>query len=495
MGSPDSPDLERMAPTLPVVGDVVAGKYRVERIIARGGMGVVYAAHHMFLDQRVALKVMLVGQDAPNVEVIERFVREAQAAARLQSEHVVRVMDVGALDHGAPFLVLEYLQGCDLEELLRLNGPLDTRDLADYILQATAALAQAHAADIIHRDIKPANIFLAVRADGTNVIKVVDFGISKQPSNRARWRKLTGEASLGTPAYMSPEQLRSSQGVDPRADVWSLGVLMYELLTGRIPFDGEGPGAVFAAILEKDPDPIRMHRPDVSVELEAVVFRCLQRKKEDRFADVGELARQLVVHGSGRWDSLIEGIDQALARSSRSDAIESGALEAAASAIAMKSLPPPGALKESGSITISFEEPRRVPTIKDDPTLKDPVAGLPGRVSGGAGPWPRRARVGIGAAALAILAAVALREVRGAQARRAAPAVVAAEARAPVPASAASDVEGNAAAPSPSGEGSPEPSPMAPSTSTASGPAPEAAGAVGKRPRPPKRPSFLRSRE
>src|ERR1019366_3698447 len=164
MGSPDNPDSENLLR----VDDVVAGKYRIERVLARGGMGVVYAAHHLLLDQRVALKVMSVGEDAPSVVIIERFLREAQAAARLHSEHVVRIIDCRAPDQGAPFLALEYLQGCDLEELLRLNGPLDPQDVADYILQALAALAHAHAADIVHRDIKPANIFLAVRPDGSN---------------------------------------------------------------------------------------------------------------------------------------------------------------------------------------------------------------------------------------------------------------------------------------------------------------------------------------
>jgi eukaryotic-like serine/threonine-protein kinase len=498
MGSPNTPEAER---ALLKVGDIVASKYRIERIVARGGMGIVYAAHHLLLDQRVALKVMLVGQDALKVEVIDRFVREAQAAARLHSEHVVRVMDVGALDNGAPFLVLEYLQGCDLEELLRLNGTLDPKELVDYILQALAALAQAHAADIIHRDIKPANIFLAVRPDGSNVIKVVDFGISKQPTSGARWRKLTGEASLGTPAYMSPEQLRSSQGVDARADIWSLGVVMYELLTGRIPFDGEGPGAAFAAILENDPDPIRAYRPDVSEELEEIIFRCLRRDREDRFADVGELARQLAVHGSGRLTSILVGIEETLTRSSRAGEAEGTPLEAAASAIALKSFPPPAnGRMPSGSITISFEEPSREPasreaTRKDDPTLKDPVPRV-----GPAGPpedakrSQARAWLWIGAGAVAVLAIIVLREVRGAQGAHGAASVVAAP---PPPVSSAlpSEEDQDSATAAPAAEDVPS-SPAADPGARSPVPA-QSAGERGPRVRrrPPPRPPFLRSRE
>ncbi len=333
-------DARHTDPGLPRIGEVVAGKYRVEKIVGQGGMGVVYAAHHVQLDKRVALKVLILGTTPHDDEIIERFVREAQAAARLQSEHVVRVTDAGSLEHGAPFLVMEYLQGCDLEELMRLNGPLDPQDVADYVLQSLAALAQAHAAGIIHRDLKPANLFLAVRPDGSNIIKIVDFGISKQPTSHSRWKELTGETMLGTPGYMSPEQLRSSQGVDPRADIWSIGVVMYELLTGELPFDGDGPGAVFAAILENDPTPLRTHRPEIAAELEAVVLRCLRRKPEDRYADVGALAEALVVHGSGRWNGLVAGIAQTLARSAPGPD-DDAALLAAVEAAAFTSRPPP----------------------------------------------------------------------------------------------------------------------------------------------------------
>ena len=478
-------------------GDVVAGKYRIEKVVARGGMGVVYAAHHMLLDQRVALKVLLVGTDAPNEEIIERFVREAQAAARLQSEHVVRVMDVGSLEHGAPFLVMEYLHGCDLDELLSLNGPLGIQDVADYMLQALAALAQAHAAGIVHRDIKPANLFLAVRPDGTNVLKVVDFGISKQPMNQARWRKLTGEAMLGTPAYMSPEQLRNTQGVDARADIWSIGVVMSELLTGQIPFDGDSPGAAFAAILERDPVPIGEHRANVPPDIEQIILRCLRRDPADRFADVGELAARIATHGSGRWAPLLERIGETLAHPSFKERTEGAALEAAASAIALKSLPPP-------PMAGPDRDTATLPRVKPAPAQKEMIglqkAPFTAAVPGGARPavWPdeappspRRARVAIAVGALAVLAIVALREVRGAPVHSASPVA----ALAPPAASASADVE-VLVSPKP-------PSTGAPSASADGGPpgafsVPRASSeteATGKRAHPPARPSFLRSRE
>jgi serine/threonine protein kinase len=238
-------------------------------------------AHHLVLDRRVALKVLLVDAMRGD-ETVERFVREAQAAARLDSEHVVRVMDAGSLETGLPFFVMEHLEGYDLDEMLTLEGPIEPTMLVDYTLQVLAALAQAHAAGIVHRDLKPANLFLAVTDDGRDIIKVLDFGISKQDSDRAHWKQLTGQGILGTPSYMSPEQLRSSKSVDARADIWSLGVCLYQLATGALPFDGDGPGEIFAAILEESPILLRKRRPDVPQGLEDIVMRCLHRDPEAR---------------------------------------------------------------------------------------------------------------------------------------------------------------------------------------------------------------------
>ncbi len=326
---------------LPSVGDVVADKYRIERVAGEGAMGMVYVAHHLVLDQRVALKFLFVDSSESRDETVERFVREAQAAARLRSEHVVRVTDAGSVDGGLPFLVMEYLEGCDLAELLRLEGPLAPADMADYALQVLSALAEAHAAGIVHRDLKPANLFLADRGDHSTLVKILDFGISKQKSERAQWRELTGKTVLGTPAYISPEQLRSSRNVDARADIWSLGVSMYELLTGTLPFDGETPGELFAAILEKTPVPARSRRPELPPAWDELLSRCLRRDPEERFEDVGELAEALAPLGSGRWANLLPGIEEALTRSVRSIPRPAAALVQAAVEAAVLSYPPP----------------------------------------------------------------------------------------------------------------------------------------------------------
>jgi serine/threonine-protein kinase len=320
-------------PSLPEIGDVIAGKYRVEKIVGEGGMGIVFAAHHLMLDQRVAVKVLLV-DIANGEEIVERFVREAQAAARVRSDHVVRVMDAGSLDSGLPFLVMEYLEGCDLDEVLLKEGPLEPTQLCDYMLQVLAALAQAHAAGIVHRDLKPANIFRRAPDGGPDLVKILDFGISKQESNRAGWKQLTGQTCLGTPAYMSPEQLRSSKNVDARADLWSLGVMMYELLTKTLPFDGESPSEIFAAVLEKTPAPITSLRRDVPEALVKIIDRTLQKNPNDRFEDAGELALAIAPLGSGNWKHLVEETNRSVARirkapaSSGSDLVDAAILAA-----------------------------------------------------------------------------------------------------------------------------------------------------------------------
>jgi serine/threonine protein kinase len=296
-----------VAPLSP--GDVVAGKYRIDETAGTGGMAIVYAAQHLMLDQRVAVKVLVAGgaRDAVNTE---RFVREAQAAARLQSEHAARVVDAGVLATGHPYLVMEYLEGCDLAELLELSGPIEVPELVDYMLQALEGIAHAHAAQIVHRDIKPSNLFITVRPDGSNTVKVLDFGISKSTVEHVNPQvsKLTGNAVLGSPAYMSPEQVRNASRVDDRTDVWSLGVSMYELLTGRMPFSGDGVGAILAAILEADAVPVHTLRAQVPRGLSDAIARCLRRNRDDRWADVGELARALAPFGSGDWASYPERI-------------------------------------------------------------------------------------------------------------------------------------------------------------------------------------------
>jgi eukaryotic-like serine/threonine-protein kinase len=293
-------------PTILKVGDLLAGKYRVRHVLGEGGMGVVVAAHHEWLEQDVAIKLLY--QEEADREAQERLINEARASARIQSDHVARVLDVDVDPNGLPFIVMELLEGADLCEICDARGALPRWLVVDYMLQALEGLAHAHARGIVHRDLKPSNLFLANRSDGSQILKILDFGISKSldpgdaSGERRRAQQLTGGRTvLGSPPYMSPEQVRSPKSVDHRTDIWSLGVLMYELLTNAMPFGGEEVGETFAQILEKEPTPIRSLVTGVPEGLEAVVARCLMRDRERRYQDVAELAAALVPYGSGTW--------------------------------------------------------------------------------------------------------------------------------------------------------------------------------------------------
>jgi serine/threonine-protein kinase len=280
---------------IPAPGEVIASKYEVERVLGAGGMGVVIAARHIQLGQKVAIKFMR-GQAATDSAAVGRFQREARAAAALMSEHVAKVFDVGTLENGAPYIVLEYLAGVDLAEVLRRNGPLSIHDALGAVLQACEALAEAHAIGIVHRDLKPSNLFYTRRKDGTPLVKVLDFGISKSaPLNTASPEEgLTASGHImGSPGYMSPEQVRSAKAVDARSDIWSLGVILYELLTGVSPFAGETIGDTFARIVSETPPPVHERRPDIPARLSAVIARCLERDPNRRIQTVAELASKL----------------------------------------------------------------------------------------------------------------------------------------------------------------------------------------------------------
>jgi serine/threonine-protein kinase len=286
---------------LPKPGDLLAGKYRVERVLGQGGMGIVFAANHELLGVRVAVKLLLT-DIASSTEAVTRFVNEAKNAARIQSDNVARVMDVGTLDGGRPYMVIEFLEGDDLSKLLETRGVLSVQEAVDYVLQALEGLAQAHSIGIVHRDLKPANLFLVKRQDRTMQVKVLDFGISKatNPLGEGSGAMTSTKALLGSPYYMSPEQLRSSKSVDARADIWSIGIILYELLTGTPPFAGDNFGELFAAILETDAPSLSSKRNDVPPQFEHVVMRCLQRRPENRYANVGELAAALAPFASQR---------------------------------------------------------------------------------------------------------------------------------------------------------------------------------------------------
>lgn len=272
-------------------GDIVAGKYRIDRVLGEGGMGVVLAATHVDLDQRVAIKFLLAHM-LENDEIVERFAREARAASKIKGDHAVRILDVGRLDSGAPYMVMEYLEGEDLESLLLKRGQLPAEEAVRYLLEACQALAEAHAAGIVHRDLKPANLFLARTPDHRQKVKVLDFGISKMSEDGGR--AITRTSSImGTPHYMSPEQLMSSKQVDARSDVWALGVILYELLTGAKPFDGDTMPEIVAMILQTQYTPVKELAPGVPDAIAEAVALCLKTSPKDRFQDVGEFAHGL----------------------------------------------------------------------------------------------------------------------------------------------------------------------------------------------------------
>jgi serine/threonine protein kinase len=299
--APVTPGKRRSAapPTLPLPGAVLANKYRLDRVLGEGGMGVVYDGQHLILGQRVAIK-FLRPEQANDESAIARFLHEARAAATLRGQQAVRILDIDTSAEGAPYIVMERLHGTALDVLLDREKRLPVALAVDYVLQACEALAEAHAAGIVHRDIKPANLFLTARSDGAPLVKVLDFGISKTLDAEVQGRAaLTGPGvSLGSPEYMSPEQVRNSGTVDARTDIWSLGIMLYELTTGRVPFEGESVPHLFSVIMSAAPVPLTQVRSDVPPGLEEVIQQCLVREVDARIPDVGALATRLAPFGS-----------------------------------------------------------------------------------------------------------------------------------------------------------------------------------------------------
>jgi eukaryotic-like serine/threonine-protein kinase len=281
------------APRLPITpGDVIGERYRVGSLLGEGGMGVVCEAMHLGLGLPVAIKFIRTDLK-DNSEYVQRFLNEARRAAALKNEHVAHVHDVGQLDSGDLYLVMERLEGVGLETHLRERGPLQPADAVDLVRQACDGLSEAHAAGIVHRDIKPENLFLARRVDGKRILKILDFGISKQTTGDVPSSLTNSERSLGSPWYMSPEQMIDSSSVDHRADIWSLGVVLFELLTATRPFQGSSIPEICAGVLTAPTPSLQERRPDVDPALESIVARCLAKNPEERPASVLELSRDL----------------------------------------------------------------------------------------------------------------------------------------------------------------------------------------------------------
>jgi serine/threonine-protein kinase len=311
---PLAPPFQVALPGIPQVGDVIAEKYRVEAILGVGGMGVVLSARHLKLGQVVAIKVLTVSEDQQK-DSVERFLREGRAAAGLSSDHVVRIYDLGQLDDGTPFMVMERLRGQDLAEVLVERGPLSVEEAVEYTAQATMAIAEAHEVGVVHRDLKPSNLFLTQRSDGSACIKVLDFGISKQlsmfESHTLRADLTQTRQVMGSPAYMSPEQVRDARSVDHRTDIWALGTTLYELLTRHVAFDADTLPAVCAAIAADPPIPIEVHRGDVPDIVADIVMRCLEKVPAKRFQSARALLTALRAY-QGRPDMLISSRDVVL---------------------------------------------------------------------------------------------------------------------------------------------------------------------------------------
>jgi serine/threonine-protein kinase len=269
------------------VGQVFLGKYRVDAILGQGGMGVVAQCHHLQLDERVAIK-MLRPDVLGDQDSVQRFVREAQAAARIKSEYVARVVDVGSFETGVPYMVMEFLDGYDLGQAVEGGKQLSVPLTVELSLQACEALAEAHSLGIVHRDVKPTNLFVVWRADKPKV-KVLDFGISK--TSTATDLKLTQTQSLlGTPAYMSPEQMRSAREVDARTDIWSLGTVMYEAIEGRRPFEAESFSEMVVKVSMEPPTPMR----NAPINLQGVILKCLCKQPDQRYQSMADLGRDLI---------------------------------------------------------------------------------------------------------------------------------------------------------------------------------------------------------
>jgi len=280
---------------LPQPGSIIDGRYRICAVIGEGGMGAVLSAVDLQTGNTVALKVIL-PEYVHDPAAVRRFVSEARTASALGNPHVAQLLNAGWLGGGLPYMVLEFLTGSSLGKLIQHGRTLSIPQAANYMLQACEGVADAHAKSIVHRDLKPSNLFVTQGVDGAAHIKVLDFGISKvseQDANTLGGELTQSNMLLGSPRYMSPEQLRCAKAVDARTDIWAIGVMLHRLVSGKLPFEAESVGGHLALIMSASPIALRVHAPDASEELELVVARCLQRELRRRYQDVGQLAEAL----------------------------------------------------------------------------------------------------------------------------------------------------------------------------------------------------------
>lgn len=343
-------------------GQVLEGKFRVERIIGEGSMGLVVEATHLGLDERVALK-FLRREARSQPDVVARFSREARSAVKLKSDHVARVFDVGNAEDGTPFIVMEFLEGSDLATILELRRRLEIPEAVEYVIQACEGLTEAHARGIVHRDIKPENLFLAQGAGALKQIKLLDFGISKAAlSGSALETDLaSGNTTqiMGSPHYMSPDQLRSTHDVDGRADIWSLGVVLFELVSGHMPFTATEVTGLIAQVLHEPHRRLTSLRADTPPELEAIVDRCLSKDPAARFASAAELAMALLPFAPKR------------ARHAAERAAEIARAAGTEVAVRADSIPPPSSSRgvTSTAVVAALPSPSPPPSNRTSPVI------------------------------------------------------------------------------------------------------------------------------
>jgi eukaryotic-like serine/threonine-protein kinase len=379
------------------IGDVIAGKYRIDGILGAGAMGTVVAAYHLLLAERVAIK-FLHSSSVGNPEATARFIREAQAAIRIKSEHVARVLDIAQLESGDLCIVMEFLEGSDLAAWLRDHGAMSARDAVDWLLQACEAIAEAHALGIVHRDLKPANLFLVRPTVGSrDILKVLDFGISKTiklaagtlDSEDPAGGAVTGaSAIMGSPFYMSPEQMGSARDVDGRSDIWALGVILCELVTGRLPFTGRTLLEVYQKIVTTSaPFPLPDELP---AGLRAVIGRCVHRRAEDRYASIHELAVALAPFGSARALASVESIAQVSGSAMHGG--DEAAVKGPTSASAPEALAPVVVAAPGATLLSQTPGPPSAGRSTPEPTSGSVAAARPAETPHAASSHSRRAR-------------------------------------------------------------------------------------------------------